>query len=55
VRQASDPGGMNGTDIRLDIELLVREIQRYLVVVDLLRSAGYSPVWRPEPDRSATR
>jgi hypothetical protein len=46
---------MNGTDIRLDVDRLVREIQRYLVVVDLLRSAGYSPSWRgDERDRRAT-
>jgi hypothetical protein len=44
---------MNGTDNRLDVDRLVREIQRYLVVVDLLRSAGYSPSWRGERARSA--
>ena len=39
---------MNGTDNRFDVDHLVREIQRYLAVVDLLRSAGYSPDWRSE-------
>lgn len=46
---------MNGTNIRLDVDHLVREIQRYLAVVDLLRSEGYSPHWRRESIRPEAR
>jgi hypothetical protein len=28
---------------------LIREIGRYLAVVDAFRAAGYEPTWRPEP------
>ena len=33
----------------IDIEKLVREIERYLAAVDAFRAAGCSPEWRFEP------
>jgi hypothetical protein len=35
-----------------DIAKLVEEIDRYLAAVDLFRTLGYEPTWRPEPCRS---
>jgi hypothetical protein len=43
---------MNGTDIRLDVDRLIGEIQRYLAAVDAFRAAGCSLRWRREAQRS---
>jgi hypothetical protein len=32
-----------------DARSLIREIIRYLAVVDAFRAAGHEPTWRPEP------
>ena len=39
----------------IDIEKLLREIERYLAAVDTFRAAGCSPKWRLEPLGAATR
>jgi hypothetical protein len=36
-----------------EIEQLVREIERYLALVTLLRQAGYEPHWALEPTQPA--
>jgi hypothetical protein len=42
-------------DDRFSIEELMREIARYLMVVDAVRTAGCKPVWLPESAPSARR
>jgi hypothetical protein len=37
------------TTTRLDVDLLIDEIRRYLVVVDLFRREGCRPAWQAEP------
>jgi hypothetical protein len=43
---------MNERAIRIDIEALIVEIQRYLAAVDAFRAAGCRPAWRREPRMS---
>jgi len=37
---------------RIDPESLIREVTRYLAVVDVFRAANCEPSWRPELDSS---
>ena len=37
---------------RIDPEALIREVARYLAVVDVFRAAHCEPSWRPELDSS---
>jgi hypothetical protein len=37
-------------NVSIDPDALSEEIVRYLAAVELFRSLGSKPVWRPEPD-----
>jgi len=37
---------------RIDPEALIREVTRYLAVVDIFRAANCEPIWRPELESS---
>jgi hypothetical protein len=39
---------MNGI-FHIDSEVLIREVVRYLAVVDVFRAERCEPTWRPEP------
>jgi hypothetical protein len=41
------------TTDRIDVELLIAEIKRYLAAVDAFRAAGCRVAWRREPRRTA--
>ena len=43
---------MNEKIIRNDSKALIREITRYLSVVDTFRAADCEPIWRPELESS---
>jgi hypothetical protein len=43
-----DPGGMNAK-LHIDAHELMREIARYLAVVDAFRAERCEPTWLPEP------
>ena len=44
--------GQMNENLSIDLEALGEEITRYLAAVELFRSLGCEPCWRPEPGRA---
>jgi len=43
------------SELAVDVEELIPEIERYLATVELFRSEGREPVWEREPMRAERR